>query len=285
MSYTQGITRSHRTLFIIAIDQSGSMAEKIIYAGSEKSKAEAVAEIANRMILELIQRAKRNGAVRDYYDIAVIGYSGDGIESQLSDEQTVVPIVRVDEQPVQRVEQYVERASPKKEALLLRTDLPRWIYPKATGGTPMYEVFLLLRDLTAEWCDEPAHGDSFPPIIFNITDGESSDCDEEQLEDAAEQIRRLGTTDGKALLVNIHIASDAVSPAVIFPTEQEVPKSKYARTLFDCSSYMPDVFTADIRKARGDMAQPPFRGMSFNATLADLITILNIGSISVQQLQ
>ena len=76
--YTQSITRSHRTAFILAIDQSGSMAEKLLFRGRQTTKAEAVAEVTNRLLFELIERARRSDEVRDYYDIAVLGYSGDG---------------------------------------------------------------------------------------------------------------------------------------------------------------------------------------------------------------
>ena len=75
--YTQSITRSHRTAFILAIDQSGSMAEKLLFRGRQTTKAEAVAEVTNRLLFELIERARRRDEVRDYYDIAVLGYSGD----------------------------------------------------------------------------------------------------------------------------------------------------------------------------------------------------------------
>ena len=34
--YTQSITRSHRTAFILAIDQSGSMAEKLLFQAQKE---------------------------------------------------------------------------------------------------------------------------------------------------------------------------------------------------------------------------------------------------------
>ena len=37
-----------------------------------------------------------------------------------------------------------------------------------------------------------------------------------------------------------------------------------------------------IRQVRGDLAMPPFRGMSYNTSIAELIAILNIGSISIK---
>lgn len=75
--YTQSITRSHRTAFFLAIDCSGSMAEPIHFRGGCKAKSEVVATIANELLFELIERARRSDGVRDYYDIAVLGYHGD----------------------------------------------------------------------------------------------------------------------------------------------------------------------------------------------------------------
>jgi urease gamma subunit len=75
--YTQSITRAHRTAFILLIDGSGSMAEEVLFRGKLISKAEAVATITNELIFELMERARRAEGVRDYYDIAVLGYHGD----------------------------------------------------------------------------------------------------------------------------------------------------------------------------------------------------------------
>ena len=63
--YTQSITRTHRTAIILAIDGSGSMAEKIRFRNRQMTKAEAVATITNGMLFELIERARRSHGVRD----------------------------------------------------------------------------------------------------------------------------------------------------------------------------------------------------------------------------
>lgn len=68
----------NRIAIILAIDGSGiRMAEKIRFRNRQMTKAEVVATITNGMLFELIERARRSDGVRDYYDIAVIGYSGD----------------------------------------------------------------------------------------------------------------------------------------------------------------------------------------------------------------
>lgn len=234
--YTQSITRRHRTAFLLAIDGSGSMAEEIRFRGRTSTKAEAVAAIANELLFELIERARRSDGVRDYYDIA-----------------------------------------------LREVTVPTWIEPHAVGQTPMCEALRRIRDLAAAWCADPAHAESFPPVVFHITDGEATDCDDEELRTVAGQIRDLGTTDGKVLLINIHIAADAEGRSVFFPSEEESAyPNRYAALLCDCSSVMPEVFEAAIREAKGPGALPPFRGVSYNASADQLVAMLNIGSISVK---
>ena len=181
--YTQSITRNHRTAFILAIDCSGSMAESILFRGRRLTKAEAVAGITNDLLFELVERARRSDGIRDYYDIAVIGYSGD----------------------------------------------------------------------------------------------------DEVLRAVCNQIKALETVDGNVLLINIHIAAGDAGRHVFFPEAHEANyTNRYAALLYDCSSEMPAVFNEAIREAKGPAAAPPFRGMSYNASAAQLVTMLNIGSISVK---
>ena len=91
----------------------------------------------------------------------------------------------------------------------------------------------------------------------------------------------------KCLLVaaggNIHIAAGDAGRHVFFPEAHEANyTNRYAALLYDCSSEMPAVFNEAIREAKGPGAVPPFRGMSYNASAAQLVTMLNIGSISVK---
>ena len=80
-----------------------------------------------------------------------------------------------------------------------------------------------------------------------------------------------------------HIATTSDSRSLLFPTEEEIPAdNRYARLLHDCSSPMPEELSEAIRQVRGDLAKPPFRGMSYNTSIAELIAILNIGSISIK---
>ena len=85
------------------------------------------------------------------------------------------------------------------------------------------------------------------------------------------------------LLIYIHIAAGDAGRHVFFPEAHEANyTNRYAALLYDCSSEMPAVFNEAIREAKGPGVLPPFRGMSFNASAEELITMLNIGSISVR---
>ena len=134
----------------------------------------------------------------------------------------------------------------------------------------------------ARWIAREEHAESFPPIIFNITDGEATDGDEEELIHTAHRIEALHTNDGNLLVMQIHIGTGD-ERTLFFPSEGEpLPMNRHARTLYEASSPLPECFNEAIRAIKGPGAMPPFRGMSFNASVAELIAMLNIGSISVK---
>lgn len=282
--YTQSITRNHRTAFVLLIDASGSMAEPIRFGGRTVAKAEAVARITNDLVFELIERARRSDGVRDYYDLAVMAYSGDDeVCSLLPDGRELMSVAELAarEMPVRR--ELVEHRLPDGGTALREVPVPAWIEPHAAGQTPMCEALRQTRDLLAAWCALPAHAESFPPVVFNITDGEATDCDDEELRAVAEQIKALRTADGNVLLINIHLAASDAPYTVFFPSAAEADyPNRYAALLYDCASPMPALFDEAIREAKGPGAVPPFRGMSFNASAAQLVAMLNIGSISVK---
>lgn len=282
--YTQSITRTHRTAFILLIDGSGSMAEQILFRGRTTTKADAVAAVTNDLLFELIERARRSDGVRDYYDIAAIGYSGDDeVYSLLPGGAESIPVSMLAAQEPSIRREVVEHRLPDGSIVLREVSTPFWVGPQAAGQTPMCEALRHARDIAAAWCAHPANAESFPPVVFNITDGEATDCDDDELRAVCEQIKALATSDGQVLLINVHIAAGEEGLTAFFPSETEVVYThRYAGLLHDCSSRMPDVFDSAIRAAKGPGALPPFRGMSYNASAAELVTMLNIGSISVK---
>lgn len=282
--YTQSITRNHRTAFFLAIDGSGSMLENILFRGRHVTKAEAVAAITNDLLFELVERARRSDGVRDYYDIAVLSYSGnDEVKSLLPGCEKMVSVstLAAREMPIRT--EMVEHRLPDGQIALREIISPAWIKPHATGQTPMCEALRYVRDLAAEWTSLAVNAESFPPVIFNITDGEATDCEDDELLAVCDQIKALSTNDGNALLINIHIAAGDTQHPVFLPDLEEAKyTNRYASLLYECSSEMPAVFNETIREVKGPGSMPPFRGMSYNASPAQLVTLLNIGSISVK---
>lgn len=286
--YTRPITHLHRTAFILAIDCSGSMSEMIRLNGMTMSKAAAVALVTNYIVDELVERARRHDGVRNYYDIGVIGYSGRGVRPMLPASESGRPLVAVDEldrhmPPAERAD--FDQILPGGGTTIVSFDLHRWIEPLSEGLTPMYEALMEVRDMLRDWCRRPENADSFPPVVFNITDGESSDCRPDELLDMAREIRRTGTSDGNTLLMNIHLSTDPMRPSTVFPSTAEMcGEDRYSRLMYEMASTMPSVFDGAIRSTAGVTSLPPYRGMAYNASIAQLLTILDIGSRSVNNI-
>ena len=180
--YSQEITRQHRTAFILALDRSGSMQESVRFGKKVMSKAEAVSIIANALITELIDRCRRTDSLRNYYDVAVVGYSNDNIEMLLGRDGmlSIDDLSRIS--PRRRTLSDEEQLSEQNSAIFQHS-LDEWFTPHAEGNTPMYEAMLRVRDLAKEWCEKSENRQSFPPVVINITDGEASDCDDNELRD------------------------------------------------------------------------------------------------------
>lgn len=282
--YRESITRAHRTAFILLIDGSGSMAEEVLFRGKLISKAEAVATITNELIFELMERARRAEGVRDYYDIAVLGYHGDDeVRSLLPSDESLISIARLATLPVTWRQELLDMRQPDGTTAQRIFRTPQWIAPQASGQTPMLEALRVARDLLRDWTARRENAESFPPVVFNITDGEATDGTAEELHGVSDELRSLATNDGQVLLINIHIAPALEGQACCFPTETEQAHlPRLARQLYDCSSPMPECFNEAIRSIKGLEAEPPYRGMSFNASVTDVMAMLDIGSISVK---
>lgn len=280
--YTQEITRCHRAAIIIAIDQSCSMSERLSIYGCELTKAEVVSIVTGRLIDELLLRSFRDNDYRNYYDIALIGYSNDQVYSLLGDDIDFMPINLLAKRPVRKRNFAMRYNMPGGKPTLFFEEVSMWVEPLAEGSTPMNKMLTKVYDLVRKWCAEPQNRDSFPPIVFNITDGEASDATIEQLIESAARIRNLRTNDGNALFANVHLTSYSTMRSTIFPRPNEVfLESRYARTLAEMSSQLPEQFEEYAMQCRGDFALPPFFAMSYNASISELIAMLNIGTRSL----
>lgn len=283
--YSARISRNHPAAFIILIDQSGSMNETTLLNHQKISKADAVSLIVNGLIAELLHRCRREDGYRDYFEIAVLGYHGDEVTSLWSNKRRVFmrPSDLVGTELSQIRVQH-ERRLPDGQTVMSSVNQKVWVESFAGDKTPMYRALVECHQLCADWCGHKAHRDSYPPTIFNITDGESSDGGDRQLLEIAQSIQQLSTNDGCALLINIHLSSDITSMPVLFPeSEEELPDQRYARLLYRMSSTMPAAYNETVSHLRGKEGTN-FRGISYNAAMTDLVNMMNIGSVSVNLL-
>jgi hypothetical protein len=261
------------------------MKEKIVFTGIEMTKAHAVTLVANSFIDELLHRARREGGVRDYYEIAVLGYSGDGVDSLVSPYGEFTQPSRLAARRVHRERTTRERLLPSGRSVVAVTEHNVWIHEKAAGITPMCGAMRDALALVERWCRQKQNAASYPPTVINITDGEASDGNADTIRAIAERIRRTGTRDGNTLLINIHLARRSGDGAenskpILFPSSpEELPDSRYARLLYDISSDMPDNYH-DIIAAQRIGAAPPFRAVAFNSLIGDVAAMINIGSIN-----
>ncbi len=106
MPYAQEISRNHKALYVLLIDQSSSMAEPL--AGSTLTRCAGVAQAINDWLSALTFKSLRGQSIRDWLDLAVIGFRADNsgtpvVESAFTGElagRDRVSIAEVSEHPL-----------------------------------------------------------------------------------------------------------------------------------------------------------------------------------------
>jgi hypothetical protein len=280
--YQQRIDRNRPTCVLFLLDQSLSMSMRVrspkesprtafeVLRWTGRSKAAALADAINGLLYELVLRCMKNvnEGPRNYFDVGVVGY-GTGTGSAFGGELTgrdLVDIASLANAPV-RLEDRQERTGDQT----LMHKYPIWIEPSASGSTPMNAALRMAHQLLADWVEE--HQASFPPVVINITDGDSTDGDPRP---AADQVRQLSTMDGNVLLFNLNL-SGRRGQTQFFPSRRDDLRGPYAKTLFDMSSPLP-AYMAELAQARGLTVENDARGFVFNADIVSVITFLQIGT-------
>jgi len=270
--YTAQIKRGQPTAILMLVDQSSSM-NGVMDSG--KTKAQHVADALNRTLQNLVIRCTGPNGVRDYFDVGVLGYGGDGVVNGFSGElgQGILhPLSSVHSSPLRMDERTVRQDDGAGGILERKRRLPVWFEAKASGRTPMTAALQRAKEELQAWCD--AHPASYPPTVLHFTDGESTDGDPSVV--AAEIRQNLFTSDGPALLYNLHV-STGIGDAEVFPSSADGLDSPFARQLFAMSSLFTD---AQIGLAR--LKYPGIgggaRGFIFNADAVQVIDFFDIGT-------
>lgn len=274
MAYTAEISRSNPACVIFLVDRSGSMASAI-GGDIQQPKATVVADAINRLLYELTIKCAKESGVRDYFQVAVIGY-GQSVESAFGGklaDRDLVPLSHIADNPA-RVDQRIKKV-PDGAGGVVETAVgfPVWLEPVADGGTPMNRALQYAENLVISWTRE--HPGSFPPIVLNLTDGASTDGDPA---DSGYSICTHTTADGAALLFNLHVSATGGHP-VTFPNSDAKLPDSYSHLLFAMSSRLPGHMRS-YAASLGHRVSDETRGFVYNADISAVVQFLDIGTRS-----
>jgi hypothetical protein len=248
-----------------------------LWGDTSITKAQQLALAVNRILGNAVLLcSKGDDRIFDYFEVGILGYGG-GVAPILhgsTSERQMLPISELARNP-KRVDQVFRKISDGAGGLVeVETPLPVWVDPVADGLTPMVAAVTAAGDIVAQWCAK--HQNSFPPIVINITDGESTDGDPRV---TAGHLRDLGTDDGPALLFNVHLTSGARDTATFPDTASELPDDN-AAMLFEMSSILPASMVTAAAQL-GYRVQSQSRGFLYNADATAMIEFLDIGTRAV----
>jgi hypothetical protein len=261
-------------------------------AGTPRPKIDALATGINRFLADLITLCEKGEEKpRNYFDVGVIGYTTDRndppnaiVGPVLSGQagtlagRDLVTVSDLFDDPL-AIEERQRMVDDGAGGLISTTfKLPVWYRKPAESqmsGTPMCAAFDYVREVAEAWC--AGHPASFPPVVIHLTDGEPTDGDPQPYADA---LKSLSTEDGELLLFNCHISESQANP-VVFPNSEHILGDELAKALFRMSSELPDKLRA-VAESKGILCTPGARGMAFNADSAQMLLLIQMGTVGAQ---
>ena len=282
-AYTAQITRNTPTAFIFLIDQSVSMRSFITYEGEEMAKSEAVARIVNKTIKSLVLRCIKGNEIRDYYDIAAIGYGTEARSAwkgSLGGRYFVSPS-ELNDNPYQTLT-VRKKIKTKRGETIKEIQEEQWIVSNASGSwTHVHKAFARAKQLLNDWMQKHHEEDCYPPTIINITDGMFNGASRDAVVQLANELKSMYTNDGNVLLFNIHISSDSTDQVLCPPLRSDVEGDALSAALFDLSSLLPSKYSDAIAQVRGDgQVSDRYVGMAANLDMSQLIQLMDIGTLT-----
>jgi hypothetical protein len=230
MPYERKVERAHPALIMMILDDSGSMSTSM--AGTSDTRYQWVERYSGIILKELLARCMEMSGetptVRPRYYLDVIQYG--------STVKTWQPNSDGDE------ELDIGEAAKKF------TDTGSLGLGGALGGTDTAAAFQFALARIEKALQKERFKNSFPPIVFHLTDGESHT----DAEPIAQQIMNLSSSDGNVLLVNGYIGTSTqlnYKDPNDFPgylTEQEVGASPDNLRLFHMSSVIPSTMRENL---------------------------------------
>ncbi|OQY98221.1 MAG: hypothetical protein B6D36_17885 [Planctomycetes bacterium UTPLA1] len=179
--YEKKISRQNPGLIVALLDGSGSTADCL--PGTSDAKCQWIERLFGIIFKELLARSTdvkgETIVIKPRYYVYVIPY-GETPRAWGSGEMDI--------------ESALELYSQAGNSLGLKGDL---------GGTDSKAAMEMALEYLQRAVTQERFRDSFPPMVFHLTDGES----QTDAENVAEQIKQLSTSDGNVLMVNAYIGS------------------------------------------------------------------------------
>lgn len=218
--YRRKAERAHPALILMIMDDSGSMADSL--SGTSDRRFELVERYSGMILKELLERSTEvsgeSHSIRARYYLDIIKY-GSSLEFWSEEELDIGEAVK--------------RFADAGGSFGLGGHL---------AGTDAAAAFQAALPRVQMALAKDRFKDSFPPIIFHLTDGES----QSDAESLAQQIMSLSSSDGNVLVVNAYIGTGtslSYRDSNDFPgylTEQEVGPDRDNLRLFRMSSVIPN---------------------------------------------
>ena len=286
-TYTRRWESQFPGYMIFLLDQSGSMHDSFRQgqAGQGKRKCDMVATVFNGFMNELLttNTTIKDGMpeVKARAELSVFGYEGSSVKPALGGalaNKVIVSLPEMQMNPISIEMRKKREVDDVGSVIEIDVPFPVWVEAKHGGGTPMCAALRRSLELAEQWTH--THPNNYPPVIINITDGMATDGDPSQV---AQQLASVETTDGSALLFNVHL-TDKNEPSVMYPaSEAELPNDKYARQLFNMSSVIPESSRVLLESLLGQAVAPGARGLIYNGDAASVRLMFNFASMPATQ--
>lgn len=274
MSYKAEISRDNPSCFLFLIDQSRSMVDEVTMGEETQHMADGVADAINRWLQELSIKCAKSEGLRDYYYIGVIGYGktvGPSFVGPLAGRE-LIPISEIADNPA-RLDERTKKVPDGAGGLVEKTiRIPVWFDPVANGGTPMCQAAGEAQRIIEGWIAD--HPDSFPPIVINITDGESNDGNPTE---RLQSLTNLSTSDGNVMLFNIHLSANPKAKPMSFTDSPNDLPDAYSKMLFETASPLTPAMRG-LAKEHGFDTSEDSRCFVLNADMVLLVQAIDIGT-------
>lgn len=259
-------------LLLVLTDNSSSMGQP--FAGqSGITKSQALAEVVNQTLADLVGRFRSGDRVKDTMDVSALSYSGDynvrpALDGPLAGRE-IVSLPELAAGTNRIIDDVDENGEPFSQ--------PVWVEPRAGGRTPMTRGFGQARTALRQWRQQRKPSKEHLVLAVHVTDGESTDGDPGgQIAALAQEVQAQS---GKLLLTNIHLSSSGDPDAgVIFPTEADAARfDAFGKRLFEQSSVVPESLRQKLNRMGKNIPRGA-RMMAYNANVDDLAFLFEAGS-------